>query len=552
MINKDKIIHDPFPSNQKVLIMDGDTTELSIIANNLIPPLIKINDINELVNTVSHRLLEKGNYVTLIIGSTLPNKINDAFNNIIQLVNDLNTADDNFRNAVMVIRIGKEDEGAFDNTIATFDDVDEFIDNLDLLTVSGLSSEHIDIDKDTKALINRLETSLGKHKAKIEDLQKQKDDLERTNQRINDELSSVRTAKEVAEQKMEQARQLKEEALKKENATKEHIESLERIIENNAQEAKKLNYQNATLQTEKDSQDKIITEQNAKINMLNQEIDDLNKEKERLQLDNEDLIDQQSELQSINKYKRNNQLLQDEIKDLKHEKNELNSNIVLLKHDNKQLEERLSRFREGENDEIATGVNYHLPIIELKQTDVIYFKILREPNYFGTIIDFLFSQLVSILNTKKASSQLVILRRDEGIDDDLYPNVKIVDDLSSLIEPNQVSRLLPNKRMSRNSKVFENNNDLLFVLDYLNSKEIYVNTGGINFNAVVTHTLNEYKRSGLKGKSINVDKQTSLIDLTPIKEFKNGTKDFRNNALYAHLSTFFSDPTIANIIKKYL
>lgn len=553
MIDKEKINHDPFPTNQKVFLIDDDTTEIGQISQHLVAPILKITSDEELVQAVTKRLTDHGNYLTLIIGSSLPKLIADNFGTIIKMINRLNSVEDDFRNSIMVIRIGQtEEEGAIENTIASFKDIDDFVDNVDLLSATSFERDEINVDEDTKRLIHRLQVSLGRTKATNEKLKEEQVKKDKLISQKNSELQTVKTEREIAQQQLEKARQIKAETEKERKATQDKIETLNRLIEEKISQNKKLETQIASLQTEKDGNDKIIAQQNAKINALSQEIEDLKNENAHLKLDNEDLVEQQSDLQSVAKYRKNNELLNDEINDLKDTNRSLESDLILKDHEIEQLKDRLERFRNGTDDEIKTGINSHLPIIELKQTDVIYFKILREPNYFRTMVDYLFNQLKAMMKLKKASVQMVVLKRDEGLDDKLYPKMKIVNDLGKLIEPNQISRLMVSRKMSGHVPAFENNNDLLIVLDYLDSNEIYVNTGGQLFNGVVTHSINEFYLSGLKGMSINLDSRKSLIDLTEIKDYHNATKQFKDNIFYNHLAKFFDTPVIQNIIKKYL
>lgn len=553
MINKDKIIHDPFPTNQKVFLIDDDTTEIGQISQHVVAPILKIVSEEELVQAISKRLTDRGNYLTLIIGSSLPKMIADTFGNIIKMINRLNSVEENFKNSIMVIRIGKTEEGgAIENTIANFNTVNDFIDNVDLLSATSFEKEEINVDEDTKRLIHRLEVSLGRKKSTIEKLQEENNKQEKQISQMKSELQTVQTEREIAQQQLEKANQIKAQTEKEKTQTKEKIETLERIIEDKTEKNKKLEYDIATLQTEKDGNDKIIAKQNADINILTQEVEDLKNANEHLQLDKEDLVSQQSELQSVAKYRKNNEILNEENIKLKEEKRSAESDLIVAQHTIEQLKKRLERFRNGIDDEIQTGINSHLPIIELKQTDVIYFKILREPNYFRTIIDYLFNQLKNTLQLKKASVQMIILKRDEGLDNKLYSQLKVVDDLGKLIEPNQISRLLTTKKMSGHTISFENNNDLLIVMDYLDNDDFYIKTGGQFFKGVVTHSINEYRKSNIEGMSINVDPKTSLIDLTEINDYHNATKQFKDNAFYQHLSKFFDVPVIQEIISKYL
>lgn len=552
----EEIKHDPFPSNQKVYIIDDDQSELTVISENLIPPLEKIDSITDLSTALTKRLSDVGNYATLIIGSKLPPKINDNFNQLVQALNSLNNQKESkkFYHSVLVIRIGKQNEDkTFENTIANFRNVSEFIDNISMLSAKGIT-QNLDVSDDARKLINRLETSNGRYKARLNELLDDKDKKEKKLKELQDELQTVKTQTEIAEQKMTKAKEISANAKEEVKKSSETIEVLERQTEKDAKKIKDLNLKISKYETQIDADTQNISELNASINALNQKIFDLKDEITELRTENDDLTEQQSDIQQVAKLRQNNRNLNDENEKLNDEIRDLKSKLIVKNSQVDQLEKRLANFRNGQDDLLTTGTLRHLPIISLNQTDVLYFKVISEPNYFKTLLNFLYNNvIINGLGGKDFVSQMVILRQDnEGLDDKIFKGMPIVDDLGKLIQPNEKSRLLATPKMAGHTKVFENNNNFLVFVDYINSNQTYIETKASMLNFVVTHTFDEFKNSELGGHPINQDKRNSVFDLTYLPDFKDLTKQNFENEMINRLSAFLDLPTMTKIMQKYL
>lgn len=553
-MQKQTLSRDPFPSNQTVLIIDSDQTELTLINENLIPPTRKINSITELGNEVSNRIKEKNDFITLIIGSTIPPKIKEKFDSLVVSLNSLNQSE-NFPNSIPIIRIGKsedEKEEVFKNTIAQYNTVTEFTDDIDSLSAKGITKD-LNINDDIKRKINRLETSTNRYKARAKDNAEKAEDLQKRLDKAKEKLKTVDTQTEIAQQKLDKARALEEKLEKDKKEKEEVIETLQRQNEKDIQEIKNLKLDNASKDTKIDALQIQITDLNAEINTLNQRKRDLENKVQELTDENEDLAEQQSEFQKITKLRKNNNTLNEKIDELKEKQNDIKTENIRLKLDKEQLEKRLEKFREGDKDIIKNGFSKHLPAIPLKRTNVIYFKVLQEPNYFRTVLNFLYDKIFVQNFGEKTISQMVVLRQDNGdLDDTIFPEMQVISDLGELIDPNQKSRLIATPKMSRHTDVFENNNDFLFFIDYINSKDIFVETEAQMEKIVVTHTFDEFKRSGLSGMPITIDKNHSLFDLSYQKDFKNLTKQLYEQEMIQKLDNFLKLPLIEETISANL
>jgi hypothetical protein len=194
---------------------------------------------------------------------------------------------------------------------------------------------------------------------------------------------------------------------------------------------------------------------------------------------------------------------------------ELNNSIVKTREkdlDIKDLINELDRFHRGDLTQTVLGRTLILDKAELKNTDLIYIKIVNELPYFRLALSYLFDELQERYNNK---AKLMILKNDDGLDSVIFNGLKIFGDLESIPRDVSMFRLHPNLSMFNGITKLEETTDCIVIVDYIQNNEYYLTTSARKtvMTMVRNYEMINNKLLGLQGSPLTLGFQ-SIYDLS--------------------------------------
>lgn len=137
--------------------------------------------------------------------------------------------------------------------------------------------------------------------------------------------------------------------------------------------------------------------------------------------------------------------------------------------DNDKLKEQIKLMRNSQKALEVVGRTTQLDHYTLKQTDLVYIKVIDELPYYKLALKFLFEEL-----QKRYGDQFVnlcIIRQDEGMDNALFRDMPVIHDFTELDSTTTQYRLHPHATMFTGLDSYESNFDCLLVVDYIKNND---------------------------------------------------------------------------------
>lgn len=218
--------------------------------------------------------------------------------------------------------------------------------------------------------------------------------------------------------------------------------------------------------------------------------------------------------------------------------NEKDVLISTLKHESRRLESDIQLLRQSKEDIELKGKTDIIDKAFFRTTNVHYFKIKHELKYLKSYI----STYIKILNDEfNGNVKVIILKNNEGTDDIYFDYKPIYQDLKEALDTGKKEfRLFPSASMFTGIEDFEQTVGHLVVLDFIDSSELYVSTGGFSRNYVVVIDSSLISKLKYSGIPISLDKY-SVLDMSFDPEIAISRTNIKTSLLESKLRHFMTD-----------
>ena len=201
------------------------------------------------------------------------------------------------------------------------------------------------------------------------------------------------------------------------------------------------------------------------------------------------------------------------IMELENELKMVNINVRESEIDNNQLKEQIRLMRNSQKSMEIIGRTTQLDHFNLKKTDLVYIKIVDSLPYFKLAATYLFEELQERYGEQFVN--MVIIKQDEGLDDQLFKGIPVVQDFTELDGTTTTYRLHPHATMFTGLDLYESEIDCLFVIDYIQNDDYLLDS--LSRKEVMTMVrypdMIKDHRLGLKGTALSLG-PGSIYDLT--------------------------------------
>lgn len=505
----DKDIRYYFPDNEPIWYIGDSLSDRKELNEALNRESIKIDTLDELIHNVEMSLINGEPHASLVIMNRIPNELQE---NLTQLKTALDIMD-----YVKVYEIGRDP--LFENG----QDVPSIF-KLKELSYDRTRSKNIKLytdptDKQAE-ILKSLELDLATSREKEKQLKKQITDLE------NEKYKLENTVKELSFD-------IDEKYLAKITRLNEQIEEFEDTLANLSIDLE--TERNKTQQYSKDLAEKtaIISEKeyelkasDSRVKDRENKIDRLKKEKakleetiDRLEVEQRKLISTSVDEEMVVVLQESLETEQLQKKLLEDDVESLNIDIKNREYEIKNLQNTISQIRNGESELATVGRTYNLDTGTLNKTTLIYIKVFEELPYLKMYCHNLF-KLLSEVNYK--NSLMVVIKNDDGLDSKVFSGLGLLSNFNDLEIDKNMYRLYPSSTMFSGLEQIDNDFDLLFVVDYIKSKDYYLNsTSNKTYMTSVSHSK-KIKEYDLKGLPISLDSD-SVLDIKYNTEIANSS-----------------------------
>lgn len=136
--------------------------------------------------------------------------------------------------------------------------------------------------------------------------------------------------------------------------------------------------------------------------------------------------------------------------------------------DTKELNDTIVAMRKGKLTGEILGRTLRLDHYRLKNTDLIYIKVINELPYHRLAVQMLFEDISDRYDNR---AHMVIIKNDEGYDNKMFKGLPLYRDYTEVDVDTKQYRLHPHTTMFTGLDNFEINIDCLFVVDYIQNDD---------------------------------------------------------------------------------
>lgn len=489
-----------FSHANKFLVIDTHQADVTELRARVDSNFVSIDNIDLLVEEFSSAA-SRGVNITIVISRFIPADIrvnNALMRNAIQLTDEAEDIN------IAVYEIDENETQTYEHS-KVFPTIDALVEySKEALANSAVSN--VNVDDESKAIIDELNKNNQENLQKLKDAKSKLDETLSEHDNLTAEISSLKLKLSDAQAEMNKAQTAQKSAEDKYDSQVDHVEALQIRIDNlNKQiSEKEVALTDATIKAKK--VEELYQGSIAEINAKSVEIADMKQQIERLSNQSITLESSNSEVQEkleqADADMKRLAALRDENAQLRNE----NTSMQVRLDTNKQLIETLRANTVVDTDDT-------LPVIQFQNIRLMYFRVLSDIPRFHWYIKKMRSMLEEL---SKQRVTIVDIRRDHELDVQ-FIGINKVSNIGSA-EQNE-NYLIPNSSMHEGQRTFENNTQILIVLDYTGKRDALVTTNGVNDDYVVVADSKDVKKiDGISGAVISQDDE-SLLDLMYDEDF---------------------------------
>lgn len=504
---------DPFTPSQKVWLLDTAPTEVDKIRGSLTPEVETFDTYGNLAKNISSRL-SLNTFGTLIVTGNLSADIETHFSSLVGAINNESVVD-----KIFVFHITRETISPFKQA-KIYKDVDSFLDDANNIHLESVATS-TDVNEEAQNIIRSLQTSKNKYQAKYEQTLQEKEELEKELQVAKDSVKNFEGKIAYYEQKISDADELSAESKKTVEDNQAKLDNLTTGLDQSRAKVAEYEDKIIELQAKLEGERDTVKELSSQNNILEVQIQDKETELQDVREQNQRLLSAKTEVEGMSELQASHRAMIEKNEALKQTIKNLKQDKVVLENKVDRYQDDIEKIRKGYRDYSQVGYSNVFQTIELKETNVLYFKVLESLPYHR----FYIQKIAEILRSLVPATTHVVtcmLKVDQEKDRERFGGeYTFISDLSGINGSHDNYYLIPSKRMGENVEEFEKSNTILILIDYIDNDKYYLETKGlIDYYHIEKDSRVESKVYGLKGLPISYDHR-SVLDIKYNRSFES-------------------------------
>lgn len=359
--------------------------------------------------------------------------------------------------------------------------------------------------EDLDAEVTRLRENLEMREENIVRLTKEYKELEKKNNDLKSQIDS-----EVNIHGKEREKEL-EETKRALRDIRDELDLAQRNLLQRRQEIQELGDAKFDLEYTRDALENQVTRLKDEVQLKDEDYSSLEEDYRRLQEERADLLLKTSDgeryetmLEELERIRKKLEITEKELRDTR----------VLFREEelrNLDLQQTIDLQRRGHITEEVMGRTAILDHIRLKNTDLVYIKVVNDLPYHRSAVSSLFRQIDEQYDGK---ARLMVISYDDGLDKYRYEGMEVYRSLEDVNVRDKMFRLHPNTSMFTGGHEYEDNVELLFVVDYTGGNDYLIQSDAItNIMTMVRYgSMMKDERLGLSGMPLTIG-EDSIYDL---------------------------------------
>lgn len=359
--------------------------------------------------------------------------------------------------------------------------------------------------EDLDAEVTRLRENLEMREENIVRLTKEYKELEKKNNDLKSQIDS-----EVNIHGKEREKEL-EETKRELRDIRDELDLAQRNLLQRRQEIQELGDAKFDLEYTRDALENQVTRLKDEVQLKDEDYSSLEEDYRRLQEERADLLLKTSDgeryetmLEELERIRKKLEITEKELRDTR----------VLFREEelrNLDLQQTIDLQRRGHITEEVMGRTAILDHIRLKNTDLVYIKVVNDLPYHRSAVSSLFRQIDEQYDGK---ARLMVISYDDGFDKYRYEGMEVYRSLEDVNVRDKMFRLHPNTSMFTGGHEYEDNVELLFVVDYTGGNDYLIQSDAItNVMTMVRYgSMMKDDRLGLTGMPLTIG-EDSIYDL---------------------------------------
>lgn len=359
--------------------------------------------------------------------------------------------------------------------------------------------------EDLDAEVTRLRENLEMREENIVRLTKEYKELEKKNNDLKSQIDS-----EVNIHGKEREKEL-EETKRELRDIRDELDLAQRNLLQRRQEIQELGDAKFDLEYTRDALENQVTRLKDEVQLKDEDYSSLEEDYRRLQEERADLLLKTSDgeryetmLEELERIRKKLEITEKELRDTR----------VLFREEelrNLDLQQTIDLQRRGHITEEVMGRTAILDHIRLKNTDLVYIKVVNDLPYHRSAVSSLFRQIDEQYDGK---ARLMVISYDDGLDKYRYEGMEVYRSLEDVNVRDKMFRLHPNTSMFTGGHEYEDNVELLFVVDYTGGNDYLIQSDAItNIMTMVRYgSMMKDDRLGLTGMPLTIG-EDSIYDL---------------------------------------
>lgn len=544
---------DPFVATQQVWLIDTDRIEIDKIQSSLSPDVLQLNSFDSAVDTIYNRLQgSNDSYGTLIITQNLSSSFKEVWSNFVKALNSL-LESDTFKNRLFVFEINPSSSGehVFINSVLCTD-IDDFLMKAHHVHFSSVTSNE-QVDEEAKKIIKQLQIENAKQKGNFENEKKEKEKTAEKLKETENKLSLLQSQIKSYENQAKKGLEAEEAANELIEKNKQKLKALQKQVDDLNKEVVNGKDAKANLEIELEATKKYLSERNASLTSITQELRDTKDELEQLNKRQKEILNAKGEMKQ-------NSILLEELEaqrqktiDEHKQKLELNQQLSLQKLTINDLNKQIEDIRKGYKNVNRIGYSNNFGTIKLQQTNLMYFKIINPLPYHRFYLLQLQKMLSKLFYEDEDSPskkvKIIFHKIDFGQDKVIIGDYPLIGNLSVATDEYDKYRIMPSLDIDEDHGNFDNPEKILIFVDYIQNDKYYCESDAISdYYVIANNSTTISEMPNLKGDLICYDR-SSLVDLRYNSQVENMTETNKNQFYLNNLKQLI---TSSNAIKTQL
>lgn len=350
-----------------------------------------------------------------------------------------------------------------------------------------------ELTEEVEVLEEELEEVKGKYttlETQVEQVYKvQRDNAVESEKALRDTHEETARLFEVEQQKSEQYRKEKDEALGEMTELRFEVVSLEKAIQDKQNEIRKL--------------ERIEQSNKREIERHIREKDEIVKSK----VDAEDHVLLNTELDKA----------REEINGLKTKMLNMEVEKRTVEYEKELIERENQQLKDGELNIQEIGRTMKLDKYKLESTELIYIKVFEMVPYLRLALQMFFDKISERVDGR---SHMMIMRHDDGLDGEYFEGVPLWSKLKDVPASDRVFRMFPNHVMFARLHEWEKQVKLLVVVDNIKNNDYYLESRSRERFMTVVRRESDIQKYNLKGSPITVSGK-SVFDVSEDNTIKS-------------------------------